>query len=141
VSATRGDRFLLDTSAVLALTDEEPGWDLVEGLLDRAHAGEIEVALCAVTLMELYYVSLREQGEDSAGRLVALVKAWPISWIFPDERMLLAAGRLKAFHRLSFADAVVAAAAARRGAVLIHRDPELAGLGNAVAQQALPAKR
>lgn len=140
MSATKGDRYLLDTSAVLALTDEEPGWDRVEELLDRALEGEIEVSLCAVTLMELYYVTLREQGEDPAARLIALVKAWPISWIFPDERMLLAAGRLKAFHRLSFADAVVAAAAARRGAILVHKDPELAGLDGELAQRALPMR-
>jgi predicted nucleic acid-binding protein len=88
--------------------------------------------------MELYYVALREQGEDPAARLVALVKAWPISWIYPDERMLLAAGRLKAHHRLSFADAVVAAAAARRRAVLVHRDAEFESLAAAVSRQALP---
>lgn len=138
MSAAKPDRFLLDTSAVLVLTDEDPGWDFVESLLERARDGEIEVVLCAVSLMELYYVALREQGEDPAARLVALVKAWPISWIYPDERMLLAAGRLKAHHRLSFADAVVAAAAARRRAVLVHRDPEFEGLAAAVARQALP---
>lgn len=139
MSATKADRFLLDTSAVLALTDEEPGWQVVEALLDRALAGEIEVTLAAVSLMELYYVALREQGEDSAARLVALVKAWPISWIYPDERLLLAAGRLKAAHRLSLAEALVAAAATRRRAILVHKDPELSTLGGEVSQCELPA--
>src|SRR5262245_4209071 len=30
-----------------------------------------------MSLMELYYITLRERGEDEATRLVALVKSWP----------------------------------------------------------------
>jgi len=63
------DRYVLDTSAVLALTDQEDGWEQAEELLNRATDGEIEVVICAVSLMELYYITLQEQGEDPAARL------------------------------------------------------------------------
>ena len=75
--------------------------------------------------MEIYYITLQEQGEDRAAHLVSLVKAWPVRWVYPDERTLLLAGRFKAFHRLSFADAVIAGSARLREAVLVHKDPEL----------------
>jgi predicted nucleic acid-binding protein len=135
------ERYLLDTSAVLSLTDQEDGSERVEELLDRATAGEVEVEVCAVSLMELYYITLQEQGEDQAIHLVGLVKSWPIQWIYPDERMLLFAGRLKAFHRLSFADAVIAGVAKLREAVLVHKDPEFEALAGEIPLLSLPYKQ
>lgn len=135
------ERYLLDTSAVLTLTDQEEGFEKVEELLDRAAEDSAEVEISAVSLMEVYYITLQEQGEDQAARLVSLVKAWPVRWVYPDERMLLLAGRFKAFHRLSFADAVIAGAARLREAVLVHKDPELEALANEITLLSLPYKR
>ncbi len=135
------ERYLLDTSAVLTLTDQEDGFEKVEELLDRAAEGAIEVEISAVSLMEVYYITLQEQDEDRAAHLVSLVKAWPVRWVYPDERMLLLAGRFKAFHRLSFADAVIAGAARLREAVLVHKDPELATLASEITLLTLPYKR
>ena len=83
------ERYLLDTSAVLAFTDQEDGFEKVEELLERATSGEADVVACAVSLMEVYYITLQEQGEDQAAQLVGLVKSWPIRWIYPDEKALL----------------------------------------------------
>ncbi len=134
------ERYVLDTSAVLALTDQEDGWEQVEELLNRATDGEIEVVICAVSLMELYYVTLQEQGEDPAARLVSVVKSWPIRWIYPDERALLLAGRFKASHGLSFADAVIASVAGLHEAVLVHKDPEFEALAEEISLRTLPYK-
>jgi len=90
--------------------------------------------------MELFYTAMRAKGEDAAVRLVALVKAWPLEWVYPDEKMLLQAGRLKASHRLSVADALVAAVARMRGATLVHKDPELENLRGQFELLSLPAR-
>jgi predicted nucleic acid-binding protein len=135
------ERYLLDTSAILTLTDKEDGFEKVEELLDQAAAGAVEVEISAVSLMEIYYITLQEQGEDRAAHLVSLVKAWPARWVYPDERTLLLAGRFKAFHRLSFADAVIAGSAQLREAVLVHKDPELEALASEIALLTLPYKR
>lgn len=74
-------------------------------------------------LMEIFYTALREKGEDEAVRLLALVKAWPLEWVYPDEEMLLQAGRPKASFRLSVVDALIAAVARLRHATLVHKDP------------------
>lgn len=134
------ERFVLDTSAIFALTDQAEGGDRVEELLDRAGASECEVSVCAISLMELYYIALQNEGDDLAAQLVTLVKSWPVFWIYPEERDLLLAARFKAFHRLSLADALIAAIASDREATLIHKDPEFNALADEVSLLALPFK-
>jgi predicted nucleic acid-binding protein len=127
------ERYVLDTSAIMAFTDQEDGAVEVERLLDSARANECRIEVCSISLMELYYIALRERGEDEAARLIALIKAWPITWVYPDEKVLLQAGRLKAFHRLSVADALIAAVAKLRQATLVPKDPELEALTGEVS--------
>lgn len=134
------EHYVLDTSAVFALTDKEDGWRKVGELLHRADKGDIQLTVCSVTLMEVFYISLQEAGEDAAARLVALVKSWPLAWFYPEEEELLVAGRFKAFYRLSFADALIAAVARTQGACLVHMDPELEALSGQVALLSLPFK-
>lgn len=134
-------RYVLDTSAIFAFTDQEAGADKVEGLLDSARAKECRIAVCAISLMELYYVALREKGEDEAAQLVALAKAWPVTWIYPDEKTLLQAGKLKALYRLSVADALIAAVAKLHQATLVHKDPEFEPLSQEISLWNLPFKK
>ena len=135
------DRYVLDTSAIAAFTDQEEGATEVERLLDAARRDECQVEACAISLMELYYIALQEKDEDEATKLIALVKAWPVTWIYPDERLLLQAGKIKATYRLSVADAIIAAVAKLRQAKLVHKDPELAALATEVSLLTLPFKK
>ncbi len=132
--------YVFDTSAILSFTDQEEGAAQVERILKLAVAGRCRVEVCSASLMEVYYVTLQEAGEDQASRLVGLVKSWPIQWIYPDEKILLLAGRFKAFHRLSFADAQIAATARRGAATLVHKDPEFESLAEEVKLLSLPFK-
>jgi predicted nucleic acid-binding protein len=135
------DSYVLDTSAILALTDHEDGWEEIERILRAAQAGSGEATACAISLTEIYYIALRETGEDAAAKLLGLVKSWPVTWIYPDEKAYLLAGRLKASGRLSLADALIAAVATLRNAILVHKDPELATLAPRVRLYALPFKK
>jgi len=47
---------------------------------------------------------------------------------------------LKAAHKVSFADAFVAATALRLKATLVHKDPEFDALKNVIQLEALPPK-
>ena len=94
-----------------------------------------------MSLMELYYITLREQGEDEAIRLVALVKSWPVVWIYPDEKTLLQAAKLKASYRLSVTDALIAAVAKLHHATLVHKDPEFEAIASQVSLLSLPIKK
>jgi predicted nucleic acid-binding protein len=134
------DRYVLDTSAIFAFTDQEEGAEEVESLLNAAKGSKCQLEVCAISLMELYYVALRESGEDEAARLIGLVKSWPVAWVYPDEKLLLQAGKLKAAHRLSVADALIAAVAKLHQAKLVHKDPELQTLAEEVTLLSLPFK-
>jgi ribonuclease VapC len=129
------DLFVLDTSAVLALIEDEAGADRVEALLESAQA-----ILPWPVLMETYYITQRERGQAEADRRYAMLKrASGVVWEM-DEPVVLTAARLKAEHPLSFADALIAAYALRRDATLVHKDPEYAALAGKVRLEALPYK-
>jgi ribonuclease VapC len=134
------ERYVLDTSAILTLTDQEAGADEVENILNTALAAACQIEVCSISLMELSYITWREQGENEAAQLVALVKSWPVVWVYPDEKILLQAAKLKALHRLSLADALIAAVAKLHHATLVHKDPEFETLSEQVVLLTLPYK-
>jgi predicted nucleic acid-binding protein len=136
-----GDLYVLDTSAIFTFTDQEEGADKIEQLLDSARKHQCRLEICAISLMEIYYIALMERGEDEATRLVGLVKSWSMSLVYPDEKTLLQAGKLKAAYRLSVADALIAAVAKLHDATLAHKDPELVALAKEVKLLSLPFKK
>lgn len=129
-------RFVLDASAVLTFLEDEAGAERVERLLR-----DEEILLPFLALLETYYITWREEGEDVADRRYALLKQLPAEILREvDEPTLLTAGRFKANHRLSLADALTAAFAARRDAILVHKDPEMMALAGDVQLETLPLK-
>lgn len=126
---------MLDTSAVLALIEDEAGADRVEQLLRSTQA-----LVPWPVLMETYYITQRELGQADADRRYAMLKrAAEVLWEL-DEPVLLTAARFKGEHPISFADALIAACAFRRGATLVHKDPEYAVLESTVKLEPLPDK-
>lgn len=61
-------RWLLDTSALLALRDDEAGADEMVALLVKALAGKARCFGCFISLMEVLYRVWKDEGE-AAGRL------------------------------------------------------------------------
>lgn len=131
-------RWLLDTSALLALRDDEPGADRVAALLGQAQAGRATCHGCFMSLMEVYYRVWKDEGE-TAGRLAyEQCRSLPMEWLHESAELLEAAAAIKATRPLSLADAWIAAAASLVGATLVHKDPEFAALK--LRQEVLPLK-
>jgi ribonuclease VapC len=131
-------RWLLDTSALLTLRDDEPGADTVADVLRQAQLGKAVCLGCFMSLMEVLYRVWKDEGE-AAGRLsYEQCLALPIEWLHESPELLQAAARFKATARLSLADAWIAACAELAGATLMHKDPEFAALD--IPQQPLPYK-
>ncbi|HSS51579.1 MAG TPA: PIN domain-containing protein [Thermoanaerobaculia bacterium] len=128
--------YVLDTSALFALIEEEDGAERVEEIMRSENA-----ILPWLVLLETHYITRQERGPGEADRRYALLKQSPCEVLWQiDEPTLLVASRFKADHRLSFADAVIAAIAFRRDAVLLHKDPEYDALADDVKLEALPYK-
>jgi predicted nucleic acid-binding protein len=129
--------YLLDTSAVMTLLEDEPGADRVEEILRNE-----QVLLTWVTLLEVYYHALRKRGQPFAEqRYTALKQLTDFLVHEVDEPTLLIAGTLKANFRMSLADAMIAAHAIQHEATLVHKDPELAALQGQVRLESLPFKK
>lgn len=127
---------LLDTSAVLTLLEDEPGAAHVEELLRTGN-----VLIPFVALVETYYLTLHTASHAEAENRHALLKALPAEVLWNvDEPTALTAASLKARHRLPLADALVAAFAITRDAVLVHKDPHFEALSSQVKLDPLPYK-
>lgn len=134
------DAVVLDTSAILTLTGNEPGADEVQTYLAEAIAGRVDLHGLFSSLTEVEYITAQEEGAEAARQRLDDLKAMPIQWLHPDIALCHEAASLKATHKISFADAFVAATARRFEATLIHKDPEFHRLASEIKQHMLPPK-
>ena len=116
-------RWVLDTSALLALRDDEDGAEQVAQLLQEAQGGQSRCLVCFMSRMELLDRVWKDEGERQARLADAQLQSLPITWVPCTDALLELAAAIKACHPLSLADAWIAAAAQREGAVLLHKDP------------------
>lgn len=132
--------YVLDTSALFAYIELEPGAEVVEHILTLAKKGKCKVYLSFISLLEAYYISWQKKGEDSAKQLAILLKSLPAERIESYERLILLAGSIKVNHKLSLADAIISATAIEKQAILVHKDPELQAISRYIHTLFLPAK-
>ena len=132
-------RYVLDTSALLTLRDDEAGAGRVADILQQAANGKARCYGCFITLMEVLYRVWRDEGEASSRLAYQQCLALPMEWLRDGDALLLRAAEMKATYPLSLADAWIAACAIERGAVLVHKDPEFRALP--VEQEILPLKQ
>ena len=136
-TAPVSEPYLLDTSALLTLIEDEDGAAWVETLLK-----EHDVFVPWLCLLELHYISQQEQGLSEANKRYALLRATNATFLWhASETLLLTAAGYKANHKLSLADTIIAAFAAERGAILVHKDPEYEVLEGEVRLEPLPYKK
>jgi predicted nucleic acid-binding protein len=111
---------VLDSWAVLDfLADREPAAPAVARLLERERP-----FMSWVNLGEVYYIVHRRHGEDAASDAIDDLRPL-LRPELPGEDRVLDAARLKADHRMSYADAFAAATAMAYDADLWTGDPEL----------------
>ncbi|MDD2810630.1 PIN domain-containing protein [Rhodoferax sp.] len=131
-------RFLLDTSAILTLRDDEAGADRVAEVLSLAAEGKAKCYGCFMTLMEVLYRVWRDE-DKAAGQLAyQQCLALPMEWLSNTDTLMVKAAEYKALYPLSITEAWIAACGSEQSAVLLHKDPEFKPLP--IAQELLPLK-
>jgi ribonuclease VapC len=133
--------FLLDTSALFCLRDDETGADKVESILEESKKGKAQTIISFMTAMEYLYINLIRYDEETARRSYLELTLLPITIIESQEEIRLAAAELKAKHAMSVADAWIAATALSEQAILVHKDPEYESLPKNIKQLTLPYKK
>ena len=131
--------WLLDTSALLTLRDNEEGAERVENLLQDAARGQQKCYGCFISLMEVYYRVWKDEGEESGYLAYKSCLEMPIEWIRESPELLESSAGIKAKHPISLTDAWIAAAAFLSGATLVHKDPEFEELPGLIEDR-LPYK-
>jgi ribonuclease VapC len=114
----------LDSSAVLTLLYAEPGMGIVRRLLEQAEREVITVYLSAVSFTEILSSIANTYGEEIARDDLRIVLEMPVQIEVPSQDQCTEGGWLRARHKLSTADAIIAAQAIATNAELVHKDPE-----------------
>ena len=121
-------RYVLDSYAHMAYFEGEEGAETVAGIFKDALEDKAEVFLCVVNWGEMYYIALREGGDDKAELYRLTLVKYPITIIEANKELTLQAARYKAFHRISYADAYATALTKLRKAELVTGDKEFKSL-------------
>jgi ribonuclease VapC len=134
-------RKLLDSFAVIAWLQNEPGAETVEDLLVEASRKNERLLLQEVNLAEVYYLCIRRVGEEQARALAEQILTLPIEVIPTTTQILWQAALLKAEYSLSLADAFAGASAMVSDATIVTGDPEFEAIAHLVAITWLNGRR
>jgi predicted nucleic acid-binding protein len=109
-------KYLLDSYAVLAWIQDEPGAQFVEDLLYRARENVDEVALNIINLGEIYYRCAKVIGVKPAQNLLDNIRLLPVKILPSPNDLVLEAAEFKAKYLIAYADAFALATAIREKA-------------------------
>jgi predicted nucleic acid-binding protein len=118
------DAYVLDTFALMAHFQGEPRGSAVKALLAQALDERVALSVSLISAGELFYMTWRKRDADRAKSVWADLQRLPISVVPVNEARVLSAARLKATHRVSYADAFSIALAQELDGTVITGDPE-----------------
>jgi ribonuclease VapC len=133
-------RFVLDSHALIAYLEDEPGALRVRKVLEVAERGQAQVLVSIINYGEVVYITEREKGLVAAQSTIAAIDELPISVIEADRKLTFAAAHLKAKYPVSYADAFAIALAKSVEAIILTGDPEFHIVATEAAIEWLPEK-
>jgi predicted nucleic acid-binding protein len=115
---------VLDSYALITYLQRQPGYEEVAQLFEECTAKDREVFLCVVNWGEVIYHALRKGGEQKAQLAEDVMRAIPVTVVEANKDLTLQAAKLKAVHKMSYADCFAAALAMKRKCELVTGDKE-----------------
>lgn len=119
---------VLDSHALMAFFENEPGADVVRGLLLKAEEGNLTLLMSVVNLGEVWYSIARTNTAETADQYVDDIRGMAIEIVDADWRLTRQAGAFKATGNIAYADCFAAALARDRKAELVTGDQEFKAL-------------
>ena len=123
---------ILDTHALIAFLEREPGFEKVQSFFMSAVEKENPILMSAINFGEVYYIVLREQGEEKASEIERVIQTLPIEIVDVNLALAKEAGRFKATQKMSYADCFAAALAKVNKGEVITGDREFKAVENEV---------
>lgn len=119
-------KIVLDAWAVLALIfGEEPAAGVVKGLFEQEADTKLAIHMSWINLGEVYYTIARKKGPKAADDVLSDLDLLPLTLHEPSKPDVLSAAKLKADHKLSYADAFALSLTQKLDANLFTGDPEI----------------
>jgi len=115
---------VLDSWALLCYLEQEPGYEKVIDLFEKAVESSKPLLMCIVNWGEVYYQVMRRFGDQKAQEIEQLAQTLPITLIEANKELTREAARIKAKKRMAYADCFAVALARLRKAELYTGDPE-----------------
>lgn len=136
------EKIVLDAWAVLALLfGEEPAATAVRDVFVKKDTSTSSIHMSWINLGEVYYIVRRKKGSDAADAVLEDIQLLPITLDEPSKSDILSAAKLKASHKLAYADAFAVSLAQKIHGTLFTGDPEIILLGETVKVQPLSRTR
>ncbi|MCG6880318.1 MAG: type II toxin-antitoxin system VapC family toxin [Deltaproteobacteria bacterium] len=125
------EKIVLDAWAVLALIfGEEPAASVVKDLFVNKDISRSSMHMSWINLGEVYYTLARRKGMDAADEVLKDIQMLPVTLHEPSKADVLSAAKIKAKHKLSYADAFAVSLAEKTNGTLFTGDPEIILLGD-----------
>ena len=115
---------VLDSWALLCYLEQEPGFEKMIELFEKAAKSSSPLFMCLINWWEVYYQVARRFGDIKAQEIEQLIETLPITIIEADKHLTREAARIKARKRVAYADCFAAALAHLKKAELYTGDPE-----------------
>ncbi len=115
---------VLDSYAVIAYLESEPGHKKVAEVFDGCIARDSEAFMCIVNWGEVIYHTLRVGGEKASKLAEDAMATLPIQLVEANKELTHEAAVLKASNKMSYADCFAAALAMKKKGELVTGDSE-----------------
>jgi predicted nucleic acid-binding protein len=115
---------VLDSYALLAFFEDEPGADQLCDLLLQAEKRGERLLMSVINLGEVWYSIARGYSGETADRKLREIRQMAIEIVDADWRLTRQAAAFKAKGRIAYADCFAAALARDRKGELVTGDPE-----------------
>ena len=115
---------VLDSYALMAFFEDEPGADFVRGLIQKAVESDTNLLMSVVNLGEVWYSIARTNSPETADQYIHEIKGMGIEVVDVDWTLTRQAALFKVSGNISYADCFAAALAKLRKAELVTGDKE-----------------
>jgi predicted nucleic acid-binding protein len=115
---------VLDAYSLIAYLEGEEGKETVMEVFRSARDSGKDLLLSVINWGEVFYITLREEGQKRADEVAHLVSTLPVQIVPADLELARQAAQFKATKKMSFADCFAAALAKLNKAELVTGDKE-----------------
>ncbi|MFZ3106288.1 MAG: type II toxin-antitoxin system VapC family toxin [Candidatus Hydromicrobium sp.] len=123
---------ILDAYGLLVFLEKEVGFEKVRSIFVNAVEKDNNLLMTSVNYGEVYYIILRECGQEKLNEIEKIITTLPIDIINVDIQLAREAARFKATKKISYADCFAAALAKLHKGEVITGDKEFKTLEDEV---------